>query len=121
MRILSELEQIGFNNRNHAYRSDNPTLHSSIPSTGKYIKDSYLGWVLIFRDQNNNILYIKTDLDENPSQGESTETWFDTFWGTFKNELAQRSVSLVKTTGISLSVLVVIGVVIFMVIYAPKR
>lgn len=121
MTILSELEQIGFDNRNYAYRSDNPTLRSIIPSTGKYIKDSYLGWVLIFRDQNNNILYIKTDLDENPTQGEPTGTWFDTFWGTFKNELEQRTASLVKTTGLSLSAIAVIGFVIFLVIYAPKR
>jgi hypothetical protein len=120
--LLTTIEQIGFDSRHPKYASwlENPEI---IPD-GLWVKDSELGSVLIFYKYDEQMtvgfskLYIKSSIADTPVN--IATSWWDTFFQSFKKEVAERTSSFATGSAISLSVLLVIGAVVFLILYAPR-
>ncbi len=104
------------------FKLRNPNIEWSKAYQGVYVKDSILGYVLVYQKPNGEFTYTKVSAQTASNAGESiTDSWWNTFWTTFQTEFKTRSESLIKTTGISLGVLSLFAIIVLFLIYAPRR
>ena len=116
---LSTIEQIGFDARHNQYASW--IYNPEVKPAGLWIDDAELGNVLIYYTQDDTKMYIKSSLQDVPEY--NAFSWWSTFTESFQSEVVDRVASIpnvIGGAGPTLAVLIVIGVVLFLVLYAPR-